>query len=70
MPLKPAKLWVRFLRDYRVSTNAEPTYRAGEVAEVDAIVAECLVDCEYAVPKSWSLDIVSETFRNATSAGD
>lgn len=67
---KRSKLWVRFERDYRLSHNIEPSYLKGQVAELDAIVAECLVDCEYAVitsaPEAASF---RERFRNATSAG-
>jgi hypothetical protein len=49
---KPQKTRVRFLRDWSDERRRDPAdklYRAGVIADVDTVIAECLVECEYAV---------------------
>jgi hypothetical protein len=42
------KVWLRFIRDY-APCDAPVKYLAGLVTAIDAVEAECLVACGYAV---------------------
>ncbi len=46
--MRPTDVTLRFLKDYRAADSIEPMYLAGQVAAVNRIFAQCLVELGYA----------------------